>query len=73
MIRMRTAAAVVTLVTAAVVTARQEKQVERTSDGQKPFQRCSGCHSAETSERKLRPSLKGLLDGGPTNECSIRL
>ena len=79
MIRMRTPAAVVTLVTAAIVTARQEKQVECTSDGQKPFRQCSRCRSAETSERKVGPSLKGLfkksvlLNGLPANEHSIRL
>jgi hypothetical protein len=73
MIRMRTPAVVVTLVTAAIVTARQEKQVECTSDGQKPFRQCSRCRSAETSERKVGPSVKGLLDSVPANERSIRL
>jgi cytochrome c len=79
MIRMRTLVAVVTLVTAGIVTARQEKQVECTSDGRRLFQQCSGCHSAETSEKKVGPSLKGLfkkgvlLSGEPANERSIRL
>jgi|HubBroStandDraft_1064217.scaffolds.fasta_scaffold728687_2 cytochrome c len=79
MIRTRTLVAAVTLVTAAIVTARQEKQVESIPDGQKLFQQCSGCHSAETSERKVGPSLKGLfkksvlLNGLPANEHGIRL
>ena len=79
MIRTRTLVAVVTLVTAATVTARQERQVQCTSDGQKLFQQCSGCHSAETSEKKVGPSLKGLfrkrvlLNGEPANEHNIRL
>jgi len=79
MIRTRKLVTVVTLVSAVIVTARQEKQVECTSDGQKLFQQCSGCHSAETSETKVGPSLKGLfkksvlLNGEPANERSIRL
>ena len=73
MIRMRTPAAGVTLVTAAIVNARQETEVECTSDGQKLFQQCSRCRSAETSERKVGPSLKGLLNGVPANERSICL
>jgi cytochrome c len=80
MIRARTLMAVVTLVTAAtVVTARQEKPAECTSDGQRLFQQCSGCHSAETSEKKGGPSLKGLFrkrvlsNGAPANERIIRL
>jgi cytochrome c len=79
MIRTRTLVAAVTLVTATIVTARQEKQGDSIPDGQKLFQQCSGCHSAETSERKVGPSLKGLfkksvlLNGLPANERSIRL
>jgi cytochrome c len=78
MIRTPTLLAVVTLVTAGAVTPSQEKQVECT-DGRRLFQQCSGCHSAETSERKVGPSLKGLfqkrvlLNGVPANERSIRL
>jgi cytochrome c len=79
MIRMRTLLAVVTLATAGMVAARQKKQVECTSDGRRVFQQCTGCHSAETSETKVGPSLKGLFhkrllrDGVPVNERSIRL
>jgi cytochrome c len=79
MIGTRTLLAVVALVTTAIVAARQEKRAECTSDGRRLFQQCSGCHSAETSERKVGPSLKGLfqkrvlLNGKPANERSIRL
>jgi cytochrome c len=79
MIRTRALLAAVAFVTTGIVAARQEKQVECTSDGRWLFQQCSGCHSAETSERKVGPSLKGLfqkrvlLNGEPANERSIRL
>jgi cytochrome c len=49
-----------------------------TSDGKKLFQHCSGCHSAETGEKKVGPSLKGLfkkrdlLNGTPATEQNIR-
>ena len=48
------------------------------SDGQRLFQHCSGCHSAETGEKKVGPSLKGLfkkrylLNGTPVTEQNIR-
>jgi cytochrome c len=79
MIRIRTLLGVITLVTAGTVSARQQKPVESTSDGRRLFEQCSGCHSAETSERKVGPSLKGLFqrrvlgNGVPANEHSIRL
>jgi cytochrome c len=43
------------------------------------LQHCSGCHSIETDEKKVGPSLKGLfkrknlLNGKPTSESNIRL
>jgi mono/diheme cytochrome c family protein len=49
-----------------------------TSDGQRLFQHCSGCHSAETGDKKVGPSLKGLfkgrdlLNGTPATERNIR-
>jgi cytochrome c len=79
MIRTRTLVAVVTLVTTGGLAAYQEKGAKSTSDGQKLFQQCSGCHSAETGDRKVGPSLKGLFqkrelrNGAPANERSIRL
>jgi mono/diheme cytochrome c family protein len=79
MIRTGTLVAVITLVTVGIVAGRQENQAECASDGRRLFQQCSGCHSAETSERKVGPSLKGLFqrrvlrNGLPANERSIRL
>jgi cytochrome c len=43
------------------------------------IQQCSGCHSMETDEKKVGPSLKGLFkrpklaNGRPANETNIRL
>jgi mono/diheme cytochrome c family protein len=71
--------AVVTLVTTGGLAAYQEKGAKNASDGRKLFQQCSGCHSAETGDRKVGPSLKGLFqkrelrNGAPANERSIRL
>ena len=78
MIWMRALVAAVTLVTAGILVAYQGKGAKSTSDGQKLFQQCSGCHSAETDESKVGPSLKGLFqkrrlhNGAPANERSIR-
>jgi cytochrome c len=48
------------------------------SRGKEVFGQCSGCHSAETDEKKAGPSLKGLFqrsklrNGQPVNEKTIR-
>jgi cytochrome c len=79
MIWTRTLVAVATLVSVRSITAQPEKREKGMPDGQRLFQHCSGCHSGETSERKVGPSLKGLfkrrdlLNGTPANERSIRL
>jgi cytochrome c len=54
------------------------KGSKSTANGRKLFQHCSGCHSAETGEKKVGPSLKGLfkkrglLNGTPATEQNIR-
>jgi cytochrome c len=79
MIWTRAVAAAVTLVTTGGLAAYLENGGMSSSDGQRLFQQCSGCHSAETGERKVGPSLKGLFqrrklrNGAPANEQSIRL
>lgn len=56
----------------------KERRSNSTSDGKRLFQHCSGCHSAETGEKKAGPSLKGLfkgralLNGTPATEQNIR-
>jgi mono/diheme cytochrome c family protein len=78
-IRTRTLVGVVTPVTAGIVTGAPRETVECKSDGRRLFQQCSGWHSAETSERKVGPSLDGLfqkrvlLNGAPANERSYVL
>jgi cytochrome c len=43
----------------------QEKRDSGTpSRGKEVFEQCSGCHSAETDERRVGPSLKGLFQRG---------
>jgi len=79
MISTRTLVAAVTLVASGGVTAHQSTRTKSPSAGQRLFQQCNGCHSAETYEKKVGPSLKGLfkkrelLNGTPVSEGSIRL
>jgi len=48
------------------------------SRGKEVFGQCSGCHSAETDDKKAGPSLKGLFqrsklrNGQPVTEKTIR-
>jgi mono/diheme cytochrome c family protein len=52
---------------------------DRTPKAEDVFQQCSGCHSVETGEKKVGPSLKGLFkkeklrNGRPATERNIRL
>ena len=52
---------------------------DRTPKAEDVFQQCSGCHSVETGEKKVGPSLKGLFkkeklrNGRPATESNIRL
>jgi cytochrome c len=79
MIPIRTLLAAVTLVPAGVVAgASQAERIRAASSGELLFQQCSGCHSVDTSEKRVGPSLKGLFhkhelaNGTPANERSIR-
>jgi cytochrome c len=48
------------------------------SRGKNIFEQCSGCHSAQTDDKKVGPSLKGLFqryklrNGKPVTEKNIR-
>jgi cytochrome c len=52
---------------------------EDASKGKDVVAQCTGCHSIDTDEKKVGPSLKGLfkkqklLDGSPATEANIRL
>jgi cytochrome c len=78
MIPIRTLLAVVTLVTAGGVAAGEAERTGAVSNGERLFQRCSGCHSVDASAKRVGPSLKGLfherelVNGTPANEGSIR-
>jgi mono/diheme cytochrome c family protein len=78
MIPIRNLVAAVTLVTAGGLAASQAERVRAASNGERLFQQCSGCHSVDTSEKRVGPSLKGLFhkhklaNGTPANERSIR-
>ena len=75
----RTLVAVATLVTPGGVIGYQGKRANASPEGNRIFQQCIGCHSAETGEKKVGPSLKGLfkrhelLNGTPVSERSVRL
>jgi cytochrome c len=78
MIPIRTLLATVTLVTTGGIAASKAEGVGAASNGARLFQQCSGCHSADTNEKRVGPSLRGLFhkhelaNGTPANERSIR-
>jgi len=57
----------------------EKKKREGARKGEDVYEQCSGCHSIDTGEKKVGPSLKGLfkkqklLDGRPATEKNIRL
>ena len=64
-----------------VLLAPQEKRSNRadsTLKGKELFEQCRGCHSAETDEKKVGPSLKGLFkrtrmrNGEAVSEKTVR-
>ena len=79
MIWKMTLIALVTVFEARVAPAQAKgKRNNGMPDGQRLFRHCSGCHNAETGEKKVGPSLKGLfkkralLNGSPATEQNIR-
>jgi cytochrome c len=69
---------IVVVALATNVPAQENRDKTSVSKGKEVFEQCSGCHSAETDETKVGPSLKGLLqraklrNGKPVNEKNIR-
>jgi cytochrome c2 len=63
-----------------VLLALQEKRSRAGSNskGKELFEQCRGCHSAETDEKKVGPSLKGLFkrtrmrNGEAVSEKTVR-
>ena len=78
MFRLLRAGAIVAAVMSVVVQAQDNKDRATASRGKEIFDQCSGCHSAETDEKKVGPSLKGLFqrsklrNGKPVTEKNIR-
>ena len=78
MFRLLCAGAIVAAVMSVVVQAQDNKDRATASRGKEIFDQCSGCHSAETDEKKVGPSLKGLFrrsklrNGKPVTEKNIR-
>jgi cytochrome c len=78
MFRLLCAGAIVAAAMSVVVQAQDTKDIATASRGKEIFDQCSGCHSAETDEKKVGPSLKGLFrrsklrNGKPVTEKNIR-
>ena len=61
MFRLLCTGAIVVAVMGSAVQAQDNKDRASVSRGKEVFGQCSGCHSAETDEKKVGPSLKGLF------------
>jgi cytochrome c2 len=78
MFRLLCAGVIVAAVMSVTVQAQDNKDRATASRGKEIFEQCSGCHSAETDERKVGPSLKGLFqrsklrNGMPVTDRNIR-
>jgi cytochrome c2 len=65
------------LLVAAGVAVAQEKTGD-VAKGKEIFEQCSGCHSVDTDEKKMGPSLKGLFkkekmsSGKPVSEENVK-
>jgi cytochrome c len=78
MFRLLCTGAIVVAVMGSAVQAQDNKDRASVSRGKEVFGQCSGCHSAETGEKKAGPSLKGLFqrsklrNGKAVTESNIR-
>jgi cytochrome c len=78
MFRLLCAGAIAAAVMSVAVQAQEKRDSPTLSRGKKIFEQCSGCHSAETDEKKSGPSLKGLFqrsklrNGKAVTENNIR-
>jgi len=61
MFRLLCAGVIVAAVMSVAVQAQDNKDRATASRGKEIFDQCSGCHSAETDEKRVGPSLKGLF------------
>jgi cytochrome c len=78
MFRLGCTGAILAAVMGIAVQAQEKRDAALVSRGKEIFDQCSGCHSAETDEKKVGPSLKGLFqrsklrNGKPVTEKNIR-
>ena len=78
MFRVLCTGAIVAVALGTNVQAQENRDKTSASRGKEIFEQCSGCHSPETDETKVGPSLKGLFqrsklrNGKPVNEKNIR-
>ena len=78
MVRLLCTCAIVAAVMSIRIQAQEKRDEAAISRGKEIFEQCSGCHSAETDEKKVGPSLKGLFqrsklrNGKPVTEKNIR-
>jgi cytochrome c len=61
MVRLLCTCAIVAAVMSIRIQAQEKRDGAAISRGKEIFEQCSGCHSAETDEKKVGPSLKGLF------------
>lgn len=78
MFRLLRTGAIVATMMGVRIQAQEKKDSAVASRGRAVFEQCSGCHSAETDEKKVGPSLKGLFqrttlhNGKAVTEKNIR-
>src|SRR5580704_15734814 len=69
----------ITFLGATLGRAQERGRREGAPKGEEVVAQCAGCHSIDTDEKKVGPSLKGLfkkrqlLNGRPATETNIRL
>ena len=78
MVRLMCTCAIVAAVMGVRIQAQPKRDGTTVSRGKEIFEQCGGCHSAETDEKKVGPSLKGLFqraklrNGKAVTERNIR-
>jgi cytochrome c len=66
------------LLAAGLVTAQDKKPADPVAAGKEVFEQCSGCHNADSDEKKMGPGLKGLFskakmkNGKAPNEANVK-
>jgi len=78
MVRLLCTCAIVAALMGIRIQAQEKRDGAAISRGKELFEQCGGCHSVETDEKKVGPSLKGLFqrarlrNGKAVTEKNIR-